>query len=62
MDETKDQLELTENKKEEENDSYLNENNENTTDSISIACLFESSLVEKEKRKPHTRSRKRIYY
>ena len=50
MDETKDQLELTENKKEEENESYLNENNENTTDSISIACLIESSVVEKEKR------------
>ena len=62
MDETKDKLELTENEKEEEKESYFNETNENTTDLIGIWYLIESSLVEKEKRKPHTRSRKRIYY
>ena len=62
MDETKDKLEVTENEKEEEKESYFNETNENTTDLIGIWYLIESSLVEKEKRKPHTRSRKRIYY
>ena len=62
MDETKDKLELTENEKEEEKEKYINETNENTTDLIGIWYLIESSLVEKEKRKPHTRSRKRIYY
>ena len=62
MDETKDKLELTENEKEEEKENYFNETNENTTDLIGIWYLIESSLVEKEKRKPHTRSRKRIYY
>ena len=36
MDETKDKLELTENEKEEEKESYFNETNENTTDFIGI--------------------------
>lgn len=36
MDETKDKLELTENEKEEEKESYFNETNENTADLIGI--------------------------